>query len=62
MYIDAVQRTMGPSSYCSVTENIVIDIDWRSDSSVSSLANQIQTFQNFSSLPMFPTALKAIGV
>ena len=27
MYIDAVQRTMGPSSYCGATENVAIGMD-----------------------------------
>jgi|GEM_PF-2521747 len=43
MYIDAVQRKMGPSSYCDAAEygDIVIDRrNWR----VDSLASQIQTF------------------
>jgi len=44
MYIDAVQRKMGPSSYCSVRDQVAIDVDRTSDFSVSSLTNQIQTF------------------
>jgi len=44
MYIDAVQRKMGPSSYCSAEEQVALDVDRTSDFSVSSLTNQIQTF------------------
>jgi len=44
MYIDAVQRKMGPSSYCSAAEQVALDVDCANETSVPSLANQIQTF------------------
>ena len=44
MYIDAVQRKMGPSSYCSAAEQVALDVDDANETSVPSLANQIQAF------------------
>jgi hypothetical protein len=44
MYIDAVQQKMGPSSYCDMSENVAIDLEHAIGTSLSSLADQIQTF------------------